>query len=254
MYELDKQKFGAFIAALRKEKGYTQKELADMLYISNKAVSKWETSVSIPDVTLLLPLSEALGVSVTELLQCQRILKSAPMDTEQVEDIVKTAITLSKSTRPSRRIRRKNILLYLACILTACLELAVLHALGYTAAQFSKSLEFVLLCCPLFGLYFMIFSLEKLPSYYDENSVAAFSDGIVRLNIPGVRFNNRNWPYIIRVGQVWSMGTLVTYPLLTFLMHRFLSETWLQYEEPVSLSHFLGSLIVPMVYVGRKYH
>ena len=140
MYELDKQKFGAFIAALRKEKGYTQKELADMLYISNKAVSKWETSVSIPDVTLLLPLSEALGVSVTELLQCQRILKSAPMDTEQVEDIVKTAITLSKSTRPSRRIRRKNILLYLACILTACLELAVLHALGYTAAQFSKSL------------------------------------------------------------------------------------------------------------------
>ena len=100
----------------------------------------------------------------------------------------------------------------------------------------------------------MIFSLEKLPSYYDENSVAAFSDGILRLNIPGVRFNNRNWPYIIRVGQVWSMGTLVTYPLLTFLMHRFLSETWLQYEEPVSLSLFLGSLIVPMVYVGRKYH
>lgn len=46
MYELDKEKFGAFVAQLRKEKGYTQKELAERLYISNKAVSKWETGVS----------------------------------------------------------------------------------------------------------------------------------------------------------------------------------------------------------------
>ena len=45
MYELDKEKFGAFVAQLRKEKGYTQKELAERLYISNKAVSKWETGV-----------------------------------------------------------------------------------------------------------------------------------------------------------------------------------------------------------------
>ena len=47
MYELDKEKFGAFVAQLRKEKGYTQKELAERLYISNKAVSKWETGVSL---------------------------------------------------------------------------------------------------------------------------------------------------------------------------------------------------------------
>ena len=37
MFEIDKEKFGAFIAELRKEKGYTQKELADKLFISNKA-------------------------------------------------------------------------------------------------------------------------------------------------------------------------------------------------------------------------
>lgn len=42
MYELDKQKFGAFVAALRKEKGMTQRQLAERLYISDKAVSKWE--------------------------------------------------------------------------------------------------------------------------------------------------------------------------------------------------------------------
>ena len=46
MFEIDKEKLGAFIAQLRKEKGYTQKELADKLFLSNKAVSKWETGVS----------------------------------------------------------------------------------------------------------------------------------------------------------------------------------------------------------------
>lgn len=46
MYELDKKKFGSFVATLRREQGLTQKELAQGLYISDKAISKWETGVS----------------------------------------------------------------------------------------------------------------------------------------------------------------------------------------------------------------
>ncbi len=46
MQDMDKKKFGEFIAELRKEKGYTQKELAGKLFISDKAISKWETGVS----------------------------------------------------------------------------------------------------------------------------------------------------------------------------------------------------------------
>ena len=46
MYEIDREKFGAFVAVLRKEKGMTQRELAQQLYISDKAVSKWERGVS----------------------------------------------------------------------------------------------------------------------------------------------------------------------------------------------------------------
>ena len=47
MHDIDKVKFGAFVAQLRKEQGLTQKDLAEKLYISNKAVSKWETGVSL---------------------------------------------------------------------------------------------------------------------------------------------------------------------------------------------------------------
>ena len=46
MYEIDKEKFGAFVAQLRKEQGITQKELAQKVYVSDKAVSKWERGVS----------------------------------------------------------------------------------------------------------------------------------------------------------------------------------------------------------------
>lgn len=47
MFELDKEKFGSFIAQLRKEKGLTQKEMAEQLFISDKAVSKWERADSL---------------------------------------------------------------------------------------------------------------------------------------------------------------------------------------------------------------
>lgn len=48
MYELDKAAFGRFLAQLRREKGMTQKELAATLYVSDKAVSKWERGLSVP--------------------------------------------------------------------------------------------------------------------------------------------------------------------------------------------------------------
>ena len=47
MYELDRKKFGAFVSELRKEKGYTQKDLAQKLLIFDKAISKWETGDSL---------------------------------------------------------------------------------------------------------------------------------------------------------------------------------------------------------------
>ena len=51
MYELDKAAFGRFLAQLRREKGMTQKELAATLYVSDKAVSKWERGLSVPDIS-----------------------------------------------------------------------------------------------------------------------------------------------------------------------------------------------------------
>lgn len=69
---MDNMQFGAFVAQLRKEQGLTQKELADKLNVTDKAVSKWETGKGFPDVKLLEPLAQVLGVSLVELMQGRR--------------------------------------------------------------------------------------------------------------------------------------------------------------------------------------
>ena len=65
---------GEIISTLRKEKGMTQKDIADQLGITDKAVSKWERDVAFPDTATIPELAEILGVSVEELMQA----KSAP--------------------------------------------------------------------------------------------------------------------------------------------------------------------------------
>ncbi len=66
-------KTGKFIAQIRKEKGMTQRQLADELLISDKTVSKWETGKGMPEVSLMMPLCEVLGINVNELLTGERI-------------------------------------------------------------------------------------------------------------------------------------------------------------------------------------
>ena len=165
MFEIDKQRFGTFIAMLRKEKGYTQKELAQRLFISDKAVSKWETAASIPDTALLIPLADLLGVSVTELLMCERINDSNPMDAGQVEGIVKTAISYS-GENTSRAYQNKSIwkLLYVAALLIGAAELGLLYMMN----QFSENVGVMALLGAIFGAYFCFFARNRLPNYKTE--------------------------------------------------------------------------------------
>lgn len=68
----DKQMLGDFIYKMRKEKQLSQSELGEMVGVSNKAVSKWETCESNPDLSLIKKLAAALGVTVDELMNCRK--------------------------------------------------------------------------------------------------------------------------------------------------------------------------------------
>jgi DNA-binding XRE family transcriptional regulator/desulfoferrodoxin (superoxide reductase-like protein) len=64
---------GALIKKVREKKKMTQSELAEILYVSDKAISKWETGKGYPDITLIEPLASALGISAIELLAGENV-------------------------------------------------------------------------------------------------------------------------------------------------------------------------------------
>lgn len=70
---MNQEKIGKFIAFMRKEQNLTQKQLAELLGITDKTVSKWETGRSMPDNALLLEICSVLKISVNELLSGERL-------------------------------------------------------------------------------------------------------------------------------------------------------------------------------------
>ena len=72
---MDLDKIGKFIALNRKNNGLTQEQLAEKLGVTNKTISRWETGKYMPDLSLLKPLSEELGVTLNELLSGEKIEK-----------------------------------------------------------------------------------------------------------------------------------------------------------------------------------
>jgi len=70
---MDQIKIGKFIAACRKEQKLTQLQLADRLGITDKAVSKWERGIAMPDTSIMLELCEILQINVNELLSGEKI-------------------------------------------------------------------------------------------------------------------------------------------------------------------------------------
>jgi len=86
---------GEIISTLRKEKGMTQKELADMLNITDKAVSKWERNIACPDTQTIPKLAEILGVSLEELMNAKAIPAGGHKGADYLVDTVLKAVPIA---------------------------------------------------------------------------------------------------------------------------------------------------------------
>lgn len=100
---MNKEKIAKFILECRKEKELTQQNLADMLYVSANAVSKWERGICLPDVTTFDKIAEVLGVSVAELVMGEKIPKKDP---KIYDDIL-----INNMKDNKRKIKKKNIII-----------------------------------------------------------------------------------------------------------------------------------------------
>lgn len=86
---MDQQKTGKFLKELRKKKGITQEQFAEMLGVSNRSVSRWENGVTMPDFDLLIQMAKYYDVEIGEILDGER--KSEYMDKQAEETLLKIA-------------------------------------------------------------------------------------------------------------------------------------------------------------------
>lgn len=250
--QMEKESFGAFIAQQRKEKNLTQKELAEKLMISDKAVSKWERGLSFPDITLLEPLADILSVTISELMEGRKIDMKDQFNADDLEKAVKTTLEMNKEEQNEENGRRlaERIVTAVCFTLLAALETAFL-CFKFDIERLSMHLFTVEGLVVFFGIYFWVFVKDKIPSFYDENKVNFYSDGFFRMNIPGIYFNNSNWKHIVHAVRIWSICVSIGYPVLTFLEETFFPIEWWAVMFIVFIVVF--SVMIPIYVCGKKY-
>lgn len=119
---MDQIKIGKFIAAERKKKSYTQKELAEILGISDKTISKWECGNGFPEISLLLPLCNELEITVNELLSGERL--------QEVDYKKKAEENMMNLVKEAQESKKKIILSLAVCVLTLIAAVPLLVLAG----------------------------------------------------------------------------------------------------------------------------
>ena len=127
---MNQQKIGEFIKDKRKEKGLTQKELADKLGITNQAISKWERGKNCPDISFLKDLCKILDININELLSGKELEKVSKEESEDIlVETVKTYTDIEK---------KKNKKLLILTILLLIFYVFLVIAMYLTYNQLNK--------------------------------------------------------------------------------------------------------------------
>ena len=259
----DVKKFGSFVTALRRERGLTQKQLAEKLYVSNKAVSKWETGLGMPDISMLEPLAESLGVSVSELLRGERETSDwsyvDKLREAELFRLLKSPPELSEEEKEEQKqVKRRRAKWYFLGLGLSAAEMALLFAFGgkLGISMFDRLID-MLTTVPLIlllGIWPFFFMQDRLPQLYDKIRISSYRDGFFQLDMGGMAFNNRNWPHITKALRTFCflmpVGWPAAYVPLRLLMPDFL---WMFGRLVVLLGLVLGGLFIPVAVVGKKY-
>ena len=122
---MDKEKTGQLITTLRKEKGLTQKQLADALNVTDKAVSKWERGLSFPDISMLEPISELLDISIMEILAGERQDKNVTLTRKEAQELINASVELGDEEIKHRKEISKLIIIILVVITPLLISLTL---------------------------------------------------------------------------------------------------------------------------------
>ena len=121
--KMDQKQIGSFLKELRKEKNITQEQLAEQLNVSGRTVSRWETGNNMPDISLLVEISELYDVSISEIINGER--KSENMN-EEVKEVAKSMsdYALAEKEGILKEIRNLSLIGLLALIVYYIIDIS----------------------------------------------------------------------------------------------------------------------------------
>lgn len=115
---MDAIETGKRIQQMRKARGWTQRDLADRLHVTDKSVSKWERGLNFPDMTMLEPLAKTLDTTVVELLGIENVPEE-----EKLEAV--TSVAVEETSRLKKEIRNRSLIILMSGIVWLVSQFAV---------------------------------------------------------------------------------------------------------------------------------
>lgn len=180
---MDQVKIGKFISSLRKEKGYTQEQLAEKLNVSNKSISRWENGNTMPDLSLIPKLCEILGISINELLSGERI-ESDEYQKKLEENIIINMDLLKKKINGFTKRFMFVVMSIFILLVIGLFALISYKELTYTKIYLDDSNVQISACKEKDYLGFTVSTKDETPfmfnSYYEEETKTYVIENLFR--------------------------------------------------------------------------
>ena len=151
--------------------------------------------------------------------------------------------------------KKLNIAFYSISLIITVLEIFGLRLIGMSWGEMGVTIFTFVTLAAFFAGYFALFAKHRIPSIYDENKLNFYTDGFLRMNIPGVSFNNNNWLPIVRAVCFVLSISMVVIPLIhggLFLL-RGMIPYWNILSMIIIGIGFMVGLFAPIYVVAKKY-
>ena len=127
---MDQRKIGGFLKELRKEKGLTQEQLAERLSVSNRTVSRWETGSNLPDLSVLVDLTDFYGIGIHEIIDGERQSTEASPANDPAMRIVADYVKTEQQSNRQKKILRRGLMAIAAALVFFVLGPILNHRYG----------------------------------------------------------------------------------------------------------------------------
>ncbi|MBR4095828.1 MAG: helix-turn-helix transcriptional regulator [Oscillospiraceae bacterium] len=169
---MNQQKTGGFLKELRREKGITQEQLAEVFGVSSRTVSRWENGVNMPDLSLLAEIADYYNVDIREIIDGER--KSENMDKEIKETVLKAAeYTDNEKMVLLKRIRKESISGTIALAVYLIIKLFDLSAKSYLLETVGTAALIIVALTPIMITFYTSGLLSRINVHKTKNRGAA---------------------------------------------------------------------------------